>query len=80
MPEFERLGVILNEDAPLDELKMAEVETIKKKLISSEPFIPGVTENDPASEGDEVPVAEGIFAILIGVVIVAGIDYMRKGK
>ena len=81
LPEFERLGAILNEDAQQDEPKMVEVQTVKKKLIKSDPFIPYITKNDPSQvEGSTIPVSEGFVAIFIGTFLVMGIEQLRKKK
>lgn len=70
LPEFERLG-ITNRGGEI------EIQTIKKKLIHSEPFIPGSI----GSSGNEAPnVWGGIFGIIIGVALVGGLDQLRKVK
>ena len=74
LPEYERIGNILNPDASFDEFKRVEIETVKKKMIKSQPFIPGVSENaDPNTNA-----WGGIIGILIGMVMVVGLDFLRK--
>ncbi len=70
LPEFERLG----EETTTGTI---EVQTIKKKLIHSEPFIPGSL----GSTGKENPnVWGGVLGMLIGVLLVGGIDRLRETK
>ena len=75
LPEYERLGEILNPDAAFDEFKRVEVVTVKKKLIGSNPFIPGINSRDK-----EVPVVPGILGMLVGLALVGGLDMLRKKK
>ena len=70
LPEFERLGETNDEG-------LVEVQTIKKKLIKSEPFIPGVVGQ---KEGDVPNVWGGIIGMLVGVVLVGGLDKLRGTK
>lgn len=76
LPEYERLGEIVNPDAPSDEVKQIEVETVKKKLIKAEPFVPYVTIDDSGTEGFQ----SGILGIIIGLLMVVGLDYIRAVK
>ena len=74
LPEYKRIGKVLNADAFFDEFKRVEVETVKKKMIKSKPFIPGVSENaDPNTN-----VWGGIIGIFIGMFMVSGLDLLRK--
>jgi putative membrane protein len=74
LPEYERLGKTLNADASFDEFKRIEVETVKKKMIKSTPFIPGISEDaDPNTN-----VWGGIIGMLVGLVMVGGLDLLRK--
>lgn len=75
LPEFERLGRVLTPNAAFDEFKQVEVFTVKKKLIGSAPFIPGLSEGK-----EKVPVAAGIIGMVIGLVLVGGLDTLRKKK
>lgn len=70
LPEFERLGV-MNRGGKI------QIQTIKKKLIHSEPFIPGSI----GSTGEETPnVWGGVIGMVVGVLMVGGIDRLRKVK
>jgi len=74
LPEYKRIGRIINEDASFDEFKKAEVETVKKKMIKSQPFIPRVSENaDPNTN-----LWGGIIGMIIGIIMVGGLDLLRK--
>lgn len=73
-PEFQRLGEVI--DASSGELKKIELLTVKKKLISSDPYVPYVTEEGPKSEHFR----SGIVGMLLGLVMVVGLDYLRDRK
>lgn len=74
LPEYQRLGKVINSDAQFDEFKKVEVETVKKKMIKSTPFLPGISENsDP-----DTNVWGGVIGILIGMIMVGGLDYLRE--
>ena len=74
LPEYQRLGKVINPDTQFDEFKKVEVETVKKKMIKSNPFLPGISENaDPDSN-----VWGGVIGILIGMIMVGGLDYLRE--
>lgn len=72
-PEFQRLGKVLNPDTELDELKKIELLTVKQKLIKSDPYIPYITEEGARTSH----LSEGIWGIVIGLVMVVGLDYLR---
>lgn len=68
LPEFERLGEAINSST-------IEIETIKKKLIHSEPYIPGSI----GSDGSESPdIWGGIIGMFFGVLMVGGLDKLRE--
>jgi putative membrane protein len=68
LPEFERLGELTANGT-------IEVKTVKKKLISSKPYVPGSI----GSTGNESPnVWGGIIGMIIGVVLVGGLDKLRE--
>lgn len=74
LPEYERIGAIVNAEASFNELKNVEIETVKKKMIKSEPFIPRVSENaDPDSN-----LWGGILGMIVGLALVGGLDLLRK--
>ncbi len=70
LPEFERLGEQVNTNT-------IQVQTIKKKLIKSSPYIPGSI----GSNGKETPnIWGGILGMLVGVIMVGGLDKLREVK
>lgn len=74
LPEFERLGKTINPDAAFDEFKKVEVETVKKKLLKSKPFIPGVSED----AAPDTNLWGGLLGMFIGVLLVGGLDMLRE--
>lgn len=73
LPEYQRIGRILNSEAKFDELKRVEIETVKKKMLKSVPFLPSI------SEGKEpkANVIGGLIGGIIGIMLVGGLDYLR---
>jgi len=74
LPEYERVGKIINPESSFDEFKKIEVETVKKKMIKSKPFVPGISENS----NPDTNVWGGVIGILIGMMMVGGLDYLRE--
>lgn len=75
LPEFERIGNIQNEDSAFDEMKQVEIETVKNKLIKSEPFVPGWV---GSRKGDDPDVWGGVIGIFVGMILVGGLERLRK--
>ncbi len=73
-PSYVRLGEVLNPDATYDELKQVELETVNKKLVKSDPYIPYITEEGAGTEHFWL----GLFGMGIGLVLVIGLDFLRK--
>ena len=73
-PEYERLGDVINPDATFDDLKQVEVETVKQKMVKTEPYIPYVT----VKGGQTAHFWSGIWGIGIGLVLVLGLDLMQR--
>lgn len=72
LPEYKRLkNSILHNN--VEAQTVVEVETVKQKMIDSKPFIPGF---DEQSEGN-TKVWHGIIGIIIGVMLVGGLDWLR---
>lgn len=68
LPEFERLGEQINSST-------IQIQTIKKKLLKSDPFIP----KSLGSDGEETPnVWGGVVGIFIGGILVIGIERLRN--
>lgn len=74
LPEYERLGEIINSDSAFDEFKKVKVETVKRKMIKSTPFLPGISEDADANPN----VWGGISGIFIGMIMVGSLDLLRK--
>lgn len=73
--EYMRIGRELSPDAAFDEFKRVEVETVSRKLISSNPYFPG-SESQPDSEQPNV--AGGVAGMGIGLLLIGGVFYLRK--
>lgn len=72
LPEYERLGVIVRSNE--EGIGTIEVETVKRKMIKSSPFLPRVSEEaDPNTN-----VWGGLAGMVIGLVLVSGLDLLRK--
>ncbi|MGD8425971.1 MAG: DUF368 domain-containing protein [Balneolaceae bacterium] len=74
-PKFTRLGDVVNPEAP-DGQKKVQLMTVKKKLISSSPFVPYVT----IQEAGTPHFGSGVLGIILGLVMVVGLDYLRSKK
>lgn len=72
LPEFERLGEMYSAE---DGRNQVEVEIVKKKMLKSEPYIPGWIGSE---SGDDPNVWGGIIGMFIGVIMVGGLDRLRK--
>lgn len=73
-PEYERLGEISNAESTFDEMKQVEIETVKNKLIKSEPYVPGWI---GSKEDDDPNIWGGVIGILIGMMMVGGLEQLR---
>jgi putative membrane protein len=74
-PRYQRIGRIINPEATFEQFRRVEVETVSRKLLSSEPFLPvGLDEKRKS----EIDVIGGIVGITIGFFMIAGISYLRK--
>lgn len=69
-PEYEQLGEV---KATGNE-KMVEIETVKQKLIKTDPFIPYITTDDAGTDH----FWRGILGMIIGLAMVGGLDYLRS--
>lgn len=75
LPEYERIGGITSAEEGSGDIAEVEVETVKNKLIHSEPYIPGWI----GEKGDDDPnVWGGIAGILIGILLVGGLEKLRE--
>ncbi|WP_020403983.1 DUF368 domain-containing protein [Gracilimonas tropica] len=74
LPEYERIGKIRNAESNFDEMKQVEIETVKNKLIKSEPYIPGWI---GAKKADHPNVWGGVAGIIVGMIMVGGLERLR---
>lgn len=72
-PEYMRLGEIVNPDASFDELKRVELETVKKKLVSSTPYVPYMTVEGAKTDSFWM----GVVGMVAGLLLVIGLDFLR---
>lgn len=72
-PEFERLGSVINPQAA-PESREVEVETVKQKLASSDPYIPFIT----VQGAKTTQFWSGIIGAGLGLVLVVGLDVLRR--
>jgi putative membrane protein len=75
-PNYIRLGEILNPDAPTEDLYRIEVKHVSRSLIHSDPFIPGISKEKP----DDYSLWGGINGFIFGLLLVIGLDYLRRKK
>jgi len=76
-PGYTRLGPIVNPDAPSEDLYRIEVEHVTRNLVRSDPFFPGFTEKEPE---EDYSFWGGIYGFLFGLLLVGGLDYLRRKK
>lgn len=69
-PRYERLGEVKSTGST----KQVEIETVKQKLIKSDPYIPYVTKDDAGTQH----FWSGIVGMIIGLLMVGGLDYLRS--
>lgn len=74
LPSYQRLGEVVNPNATFDELKQVELVTVKKKLVKSDPFIPYYSTEGAGTEHFR----HGLIGMFIGLVMVIGLDFLRK--
>lgn len=74
-PQYKRIGEIENPNAAFDRLKRVEIETVSRKLISSQPFFPGF--NWPKQD-EEIDKIGGITGMGVGLFLIIGIAWLRR--
>jgi len=76
-PEYDRLGErVVDPESGLESNRI-EIETISRKLISSKPLIPW---GEQHSDYDSIKKRNGIFGILIGLLMIAILYFARNKK
>jgi len=73
--EYQKLGVIINPEAPIEELKV-ELITVKRKMISSTPYIPDFEGKDARLSNGQRSVIEGWSMMLLGISLVFIVGYI----
>lgn len=73
LPSFQRLREETGL-ATLEDEDQVEIETVHKKLVQSEPFIPGWLGSKP---GEDPNVWGGIIGMFVGVIMVGGLEKLR---
>lgn len=76
-PRYQRIGKELTPDAAFDQFRRVEVETVSRKLISSDPFFPTNMSEDLK---EKTNVNGGIFGVIVGLIMIAGISLLRKAS
>ena len=71
LPEYKRIKEIINPGASFDTLKKVEVETVKRKLLTSSPLIPD-------SDDEEINIRGGLYGMAGGFVMILFISYLRR--
>lgn len=75
LPEYKRIGEIIYAKTGDGAISEVHVETVKNKLIKSDPYIPGWLGE---KQNDDPNVWGGVAGILIGIVLVGGLDRLRE--
>ena len=75
LPEYQKLKDQSLSLTTTPKPEKVEVQTVKKKLLSSKPYVPGYFGENP---NDNPKVWEGIIGMLIGIVLVGGLDLLRS--
>jgi len=75
-PEFKRLGEVLNPNTSNNNQRMVQVQTVKKKLIKSTPFVPYLMVKGAGTSH----LSSGVWGMVIGLIMVVGLDYLRSKK
>lgn len=72
-PTFERLGEVKSQGVS-QEGKRVELQTVKQKLIKTDPFIPYFSRSGAGTDH----FWNGVIGIFIGLTLVGGLDYLRS--
>lgn len=73
-PSYQRLGEIVNGESVSEREKKIELLTVQRKLVKSEPYIPYITTEGPKTDH----FWSGIIGMALGLLMVAGLDYIRE--
>lgn len=72
-PTFYRLGEVVKSGSDSDTSKKVELLKVRKKLIKSDPFVPYLE----AERAENDHFWSGIWGMIIGLIMVVGLDYLR---
>src|SRR5699024_2860435 len=72
-PEYQRLGAVVASDTESNEPKKVRLQTVEQKRSKSEPYSPYLTVEGSRTEH----CSSGIWGMLVGLVLVVGLDYLR---
>lgn len=75
LPEYERIADIVYAKTGDGSIVEVKVETVKNKLIKSEPYVPGWIGE---KQDDDPNVWGGVAGILVGIILVGGLERLRK--
>lgn len=70
-PVYQRIAEVIETAEDGETPVLVEVETVSRKIISNEPYIPWTGEED-------IDRAGGVTGMVIGLVLIIGISYLRK--
>jgi putative membrane protein len=73
-PRYLRIGRVVNPDATFEQFRRVEVETVSRRLVSSDPYFPTA---DVAAE-KESDVKGGVAGMVIGLLLIGAISYLRR--
>ncbi len=76
-PSFIRIAEKLGPEGDRRADQQVKIEHVDRILVHSKPFIPGYYDE---AEPNDFELYEGIFGIIAGLILVAGLDYIRYKK
>lgn len=77
--EYQKLGALVNPEAPLEEKKV-ELITVKRKMISSTPYMPDLEGTDTRLSNGQRAVIEGWAMMILGMTLVFIVGYISIRK
>ncbi len=77
--EYQKLGVLVNPEAPLEEKKI-QIIKVKRKMVSSTPYMPDIEGTDSRLSNGRRAVIEGWSMMLVGLTLVFIVGYISIRK
>ena len=77
-PEYHRLGNIVNPDAELEHLKNIEYQTVKKKMVDSNPYVPFLRKEQDRKALSPFAFWSGVAGMFGGLLLVLVLDFIRR--